>query len=90
MMQMDGSFADMSCKEQQDRWLEWRSRQLEYRQGDVVEPQETADAVVLPPVFPRPAPTRHSNLDQVWSRHRQASRRLGAFQPVTPSGGSGQ
>ena len=86
---MDGSFADMSCKEQQDRWLEWRSRQLEYRQGDVVAPQETADAF-LPPVFHRPAPTRHSNLDQVWSRHRQDSRRLGAVQPVTPSGRSGQ
>lgn len=90
-MRTENSFADMSYKEQQDRWLEWRSQQLEYREGGVVEEKkEAAMPSVSLPYLEHAAPARHSNLDQVLSRHRQAGRHLSAFRGVTPPGGSAQ
>lgn len=84
-------FSALSYQEQQDRWLEWRSRQLDYRPAassasasPAPEAQTPADIPPLRlPNFPSPAPTRHRELDQVWARHRQASRQAGVFQPVT-------
>lgn len=78
-------FAALSYQEQQDRWLEWRSRQLDFREGPVEEDEKKEPAVtsvppvVLPHVQPA-APTRHQNLDQVLSRHSQAVRKAGPFQ----------
>ena len=84
-------FAALSYKEQQDRWLEWRSRQLDYH--TVAAPNPTEDIVPdehpepeLPPLkLPQlrsPAPTRHKELDQVWARHQQALKRAGTFHSV--------
>ena len=78
-------FSALSYQEQQDRWLEWRSRQLDFRKGPVEmdakkEPTSTKmPPVVLPHAQPA-APTRHQNLDQVLSRHSQAVRKAGPFQ----------
>ncbi len=80
-------FSALSYQEQQDRWLEWRSRQLDYQPAAEKQPPQ-------PPVlqkegdFPRmrlpnmriAAPVRHRELDEVLSRHRQAMQRAGAFQ----------
>lgn len=83
-------FAALSYQEQQDRWLEWRSRQLEFQEGNVVESktdQKKSAEPFVPPVqlphFQQAAPTRHQNLDQVLSRISQAEKRLGAFQQPT-------
>ena len=103
-MSMDNSsspspFSALSYQEQQDRWLEWRSRQLDYRP---VTPEGSEEAVPseddtkkgtaystvpdLPPLrMPNmaiAAPVRHRELDQVLSRHAQAAKRAGAFQPT--------
>ena len=81
-------FAALSYKEQQDRWLEWRSRQLDYRavSAPVSKPETMPDEMPtpeLPPIqLPQlrdTAPTHHRELDQVWARHQQALKRAGAF-----------
>ena len=33
-------FAALTFQEQQDRWLEWRSRQLDYQRADLAVPRE--------------------------------------------------
>lgn len=83
-------FSEMTYQEQQDKWLEWRSRQLAFREGNVVEENRSkktpAEASVPPvqlPRFQQAAPTRHQNLDQVLSRMEKARKKLGAFQPST-------
>ena len=83
-------FSALTYQEQQDRWLEWRSRQLDYQPAAEKQPTEPAPARKNIPV-PRmrqpnmriAAPVRHRELDEVLSRHRQAMRRAGAFQ-ATP------
>ena len=81
-------FSALSYQEQQDRWLEWRSRQLDYRPA---EPQKSIPHEMDKPTpIPQPrlrepnmridAPTRHRELDQVLSRHRQAMKQAGTFQ----------
>lgn len=87
-------FAAMSYQEQQDRWLEWRSRQLDYRpagkpQEDqpIPYPSEDTNETTLPPVIlpnlRQVAPTRHKELDKVLARHHQAAKRAGHFLPIS-------
>ena len=83
-------FSALTYQEQQDRWLEWRSRQLDYQPANVRQaptPPETQSEEGLPrmrlPNMRIAAPARHRELDEVLSRHRQAMRRAGAFQ-ATP------
>ena len=89
-------FAALSYKEQQDRWMEWRSRQLDYRSASAAEtekippePEDILPEAELPPLklpnMRNSAPTRHRELDQVWARHQQAMRRAGAFHAITSS-----
>lgn len=78
-------FSALTYKEQQDRWLEWRSRQLDFREGTVKEEaKETPAGTDAPPVklpnFQLAAPTRHRNLDEVLSRHAKALRQAGHFE----------
>ena len=84
-------FSALSYQEQQDRWLEWRSRQLDYRpvseSGQALEaPAAAPQQASLPPMrLPNmriQAPSRHRELDQVLIRHRQALRQAGTFQPT--------
>ncbi|MBR1585467.1 MAG: hypothetical protein IJ662_08015 [Clostridia bacterium] len=87
-------FSALSFQEQQDRWLEWRSRQLAFQEGPVIDSEAAAPSPsALPPVdLPHwnAAPTRHQNLDHVLSRHDQARKQHGAFQGVTSPSGSAQ
>lgn len=86
-------FAAMTYQEQQDRWLEWRSRQLDYQpaerepEAEVAAFPETQREEPLPPLtlpFVRQAaPTRHRELDRVLARHTQAAKRAGNFQPTS-------
>ena len=92
-------FAALTWQEQQDQWLAWRSRQLDYQPADsepttqkprIPKPQPEAwqyQAEGLPrmrlPNMRIAAPTRHQELDQVISRHKQALRQAAAFQ-TTP------
>lgn len=81
-------FAASSYREQQDRWLEWRSRQLDFQPAGEIRdeiPQERE--IPVPsyswPVMQQPAPTRHRELDKVWERHKQAAGRTGQFMPAS-------
>ena len=80
-------FSALTYQEQQDRWLEWRSRQLDYQPANARQapaPQEKPKEEGLPrmrlPNMRIAAPVRHRELDEVLSRHRQAMRQAGAFQ----------
>ena len=86
-------FAALSYKEQQDRWLEWRSRQLDYRAVSAPVPEEESPFSDEPtpelPTIQLPrlhsvAPTRHRELDQLWARHKQALRHAGTFHSLNP------
>ena len=80
-------FSALTYQEQQDRWLEWRSRQLDYQPAVEKHPPETVPAhqntsrpAMRTPNMRIAAPVSHRELDEVISRHRQAMRRAGAFQ----------
>ena len=80
-------FSALTYQEQQDRWLEWRSRQLDYQPANVKQapaPRETQKEEGLPrmrlPNMRIAAPVRHRELDEVISRHRKALRQASAFQ----------
>ncbi len=85
-------FSALTYQEQQDQWLAWRSKQLDY-QPVSNEPgkQETSRPSVPQAEMPRlrlpnmriAAPTRHQELDQVINRHRQALKQAGAFQTTS-------
>ena len=84
-------FAAMTYQEQQDRWLEWRSRQLDYQPAEKepqpeaagkAEPEESLPPLTLPFVR-QAAPTRHRELDRVLARHTQAAKRAGNFQSTS-------
>ena len=80
-------FSALTYQEQQDRWLEWRSRQLDYQPANVrqtpAQPEPPREEGGLPrmrlPNMRIAAPVRHRELDEVLSRHRQAMRQAGAF-----------
>ncbi len=90
-------FSALTYQEQQDRWLEWRSRQLDYRPAGHMETRAaeqtdkkgTADQAVpeLPmlriPNISMAAPAGHRELDQVLSRHAKALKNAGEFMRVT-------
>ena len=90
-------FSAKSYQEQQDQWLAWRSRQLNYQpagsgqaaeekpRASVQRPDAQGDLAGGMPRLRLPnmriaAPTRHQELDQVISRHRNALKQAGAFQ----------
>ncbi len=80
-------FSALSYQEQQDRWLEWRSRQLDYQPASgkqTAKPPEAQREEGLPrmrlPNMRIAAPARHRELDEVLSRHQKALRQAGAFQ----------
>ena len=80
-------FSALTYQEQQDRWLEWRSRQLDYQPAADRRPTETVPANknrevprMLLPNMRIASPVRHRELDGVISRHRQAMQRAGTFQ----------
>lgn len=83
----ESPFSAMTYREQQDRWLEWRSRQLDYRASDgcgADDDTQTPDEPILRiPNMPIAAPTRHRELDRVIAHHAQALRKAGAFRPLT-------
>lgn len=85
-------FSALTYQEQQDRWLEWRSRQLDYQEAappsETPAPRDTD--FLTPPPLRQTAPTRHRELDQVLSRHAQALKRAGAFRSASPTGAAGQ
>ena len=77
-------FSALSYQEHQDRWLEWRSRQMDFQEGGLSEDRQKKPAdTEMPPVhlpnFQDSAPVRHQNLDAVLSRHARAEKRLSAF-----------
>ena len=84
-------FSALSYQEQQDRWLEWRSRQLDYRPAEPREPipHETAEPAsgtrprLREPNMRIAAPFRRRELDEVLSRHRRALKQAGAFQTTS-------
>ena len=80
-------FSALTYQEQQDRWLEWRSRQLDYQpaNGRQTPKQPAAQREEALPRMRLPnmriaSPVQHRELDEVLSRHRQALRQAGAFQ----------
>ncbi len=76
-------FAALTYQEQQDRWREWRSRQLIYRSADDLPPVELPASEELPAPAPRPpvvpAPTRHRQLDSVLLKHQSAMKRASTW-----------
>lgn len=71
-------FAELSFSEQQEQWRIFRAQHLDFQQ--VAEKEEAP--------IPRPAPvytgpSGHHNLDRVRAQLAAASRRAGAYQPVT-------
>lgn len=84
----ESPFSALSYQEQQDRWLEWRSRQLDYQPAGQAAPEDDSHPSMsaMPLRMPNmalSAPTRHRELDQVISRHAQALRKAGAFQTLS-------
>ena len=83
-------FSALTYQEQQDRWLEWRSRQLNYKDAkDMEEPLEKDEfkpyrqeqaPLLRQPNMPIASHARHGELDLVLSRHRRAVQRAGTFQ----------
>ena len=84
-------FSALSYQEQQDRWLEWRSRQLDYRPAhpeqtaspSPIEQTKDARPRLREPNMRIAAPVRHTELDQVLAKHRQALKQTGAFQTTS-------
>lgn len=82
-------FSALTYQEQQDRWLEWRSRQLDYRDANALPPEKETSPSPLPvPRIQQAAPSHHRELDLVLSRHDQALKHLGAFQATYTNGSS--
>ncbi|MBR2054263.1 MAG: hypothetical protein IKM05_07050 [Clostridia bacterium] len=77
-------FAEKSWQEQQDKWREWRSLQLEYRQTEETEETKKEEINRQAPFPAKPAPTRHRELDRVLSRHQAAVNRAGVFLKTPP------
>ncbi len=84
--QNESPFAALSFEEQQRRWMEWRSRQLDYRPAEEDQAPAPPSRRLKLPNMPIAAPTRHAELDQVLSRHRQAAKKAGAFRSVQKDG----
>ena len=83
-------FSALTYQEQQDRWMEWRSRQLDYRpspgEGEAearpAQPVREERPRLRNPNMPIAAPYQRRELNQVLRRHQKALLRAGAFQPT--------
>lgn len=85
-------FSALSYKEQQDRWMEWRSQQLDFRNAAPVQ-QQSREArrdekndpppVRLPMMHEIVAQNRRRELDQVLARHDMARKQAGVFLPTS-------
>ena len=87
-------FSALSYKEQQDRWMEWRSQQLDFREA-VPPLQQSEAALPARPAQPTPPPVRlpmmqeaavqnrRRELEQVLARHDMARKQAGAFRPTS-------
>ena len=80
-------FSALTFEEQQQKWLLWRSQQLDYQEASMdtapniaqaPSPIQLPDPVMLPQEHPNTY--RHSQLDSIYSRHRQAFARTGVWQ----------
>jgi len=75
-------FSALTYQEQQDRWMEWRSRQLEYQPFE----EKKSESEPLPPLklpnMRMAEPTRHGELDKVLLRHQEAFKHAGHFHPA--------
>lgn len=85
-------FSALSYKEQQDRWMEWRSQQLDFREAAPVQqpPREMRrdekndpPPVRLPMMQEAAARNRRRELDQVLARHDMARKQAGVFLPTS-------
>ena len=82
-------FAALTFAEQQDRWREWRSRELKYASAEELPPVE----LPAPPEKPAPAPTarinppfipaRHAQLNSLAAKHKQALSRAAVWQATS-------
>ena len=90
-------FSALTYREQQNRWMEWRSRQLDYKPFEKEKEKEKEAAQArephpekLPrlrqPNMPIAAPYQRMELNQVLARHQKALRQAGSFQRVTADG----
>ncbi|MCR4886202.1 MAG: hypothetical protein K5919_04735 [Clostridiales bacterium] len=60
----ESPFAALSWEEQQRRWMEWRSRQLDYRPAEETQPAPKAPGGGLrAPNLPLSPPPRRRELD---------------------------
>jgi len=72
-------FAALSYQEQQDRWLEWRSRQLDYRKAEEIrdpfeesQPPKREDPPAAYPQLKDPPPIQLPNIHHpAPTRHRE-------------------
>jgi len=80
-------FSALTFEEQQQKWLLWRSQQLNYQDypmdpapenANIPSPIQLPDPVMLPQEHPNTY--RHSQLDSIYSRHRQAFAHTGIWQ----------
>lgn len=81
-------FSALTYQEQQARWMEWRSRQLDYKPFAGEEeapprPVQPEKPRLKTPNMPIAAPYQRRELNQVLSRHQKALRQAGAFQVTT-------
>lgn len=80
-------FSALTFEEQQQKWLLWRSQQLDYHAAAPDNAKEEPEKP-LPLQLPKPIALplehpntyRHSQLDSIYSRHRQAFAHTGAWQ----------
>lgn len=88
-------FSALSFSEQQEQWRVFRAQNLDFRE---VTPPSAPERPPVPPRMPASMQSfapQHHNLDRVRAQLAAASRRAGAFQPVTSTketadGGSGE
>lgn len=76
-------FAELSFSEQQEQWRIFRAQHLDYQP---VAPAPASQPPAQPPRMPaymQYAAPQHHNLDRVRAQLAAASRRTGAYQPVT-------
>lgn len=74
-------FAALSYGEQQEQWRIFRAQHLDFQQ--VAPPQEITQPAPQPPRMPSYMQPQHHNLDRVRAQLAAASKRAGAFQPIT-------
>lgn len=87
-------FSALTFKEQQEKWMAWRSQHLIFEPAEIqeqpAEKEKTEPAVspVQPSSYPaeRAAPTRHGELDRLRARHQTATKNISAWHPTSSTG----